>query len=429
MQPNIDAASIKKNTPIKVIMGGSIGNFIEYFDWYVYSSTAIYFSAAFFPAGDSTAKLLKTALIFAIGFLMRPIGAWILGSYADRHGRMQGLTISVACMCLGSLIIALSPTYATIGGFAPALLVIARLLQGLSLGGEYGSSATYLTEMAPVKKRGYYSSFQYVTLIGGQVAASLLLIFLEFVIGEKALLAWGWRIPFLMGAILSIIAFYIRLKLPEPPVFIEKVENNPEVWQRLHNLYEHRFEILVVVGFTLGGTALFYTLTTYMQKFLFNTSGFSKMMATEINCLVLFYMAALQPIIGIISDRVGRRPILFVFATCGILGIVPMMTALSHTNQPLMAIFLLVMGVSVLSCYTAVNAVVKAELFPPILRSLGVSLPYALTVCIFGGTAEYVALWFKTSGIESGFYWYIAATLLISLITCFKMKETRYKNQ
>src|SRR5690242_140777 len=205
---------------LRSIIGGSIGNLVEWYDWYAYSFFSIYFAPAFFPKASSTAQLLNTAGIFAVGFFMRPIGGWLFGSLADKHGRKKAMTISVLLMSFGSLIIACTPVYKTIGLFAPVLLFAARLIQGLSVGGEYGTSATYLSEMATKEKRGFYSSFQYVTLIGGQlVAVGLQLLLQKLLLTEEELKAWGWRIPFFIGALLSVIAFYIRSALDETQEF------------------------------------------------------------------------------------------------------------------------------------------------------------------------------------------------------------------
>ena len=195
---------------LRNIIGGSAGNLVEWYDWYAYSAFTLYFAPVFFPKGDSTAQLLNAAAIFAVGFLMRPIGAWVMGIYADRRGRKAGLTLSVSLMCAGSLMIAIVPGYATIGTWAPAILVLARMLQGLSGGGEYGASATYLSEMAGRDRRGFYSSFQYVTLISGQLIALCLLIVLQTFMPEAELRSWGWRIPFLVGASLAVVVFYLR---------------------------------------------------------------------------------------------------------------------------------------------------------------------------------------------------------------------------
>src|SRR5579863_4630017 len=181
---------------IRSIVGGSIGNLIEWYDWLVYSSFSLYFAKAFFPKGSQTAQLLNTAAVFAVGYFMRPIGGILMGTYADRKGRKAALTLSVLLMCLGSLFIAVTPGYSTIGFAAPVVLVAARLMQGISVGGEYGASATYLSEMAPAARRGFFSSFQYVTLQGGQLLATLVLVLLQQVFLSSAQLdAWGWRIP------------------------------------------------------------------------------------------------------------------------------------------------------------------------------------------------------------------------------------------
>src|SRR3712207_4048277 len=200
---------------LKSILGGSAGNMVEWYDWYVYSAFTLYFAPIFFPKGDQTAQLLNAAAVFAVGFLMRPIGAWIMGIYADRRGRKAGLTLSVTLMCTGSLMIAVTPGYESIGVLAPIVLVVARLLQGISVGGEYGASATYLSEMAGKSRRGFFSSFQYVTLISGQLLALAVLLILQQLLPEPDLEAWGWRIPFAIGGVLAVIVFYLRRGLAE----------------------------------------------------------------------------------------------------------------------------------------------------------------------------------------------------------------------
>ena len=192
------------------VLRGSVGNLIEWYDWYAYTAFSIYFAAAFFPKGDQTAQLLNTAAVFAVGFLMRPLGGWLLGRYADRHGRRAALTLSVTLMAFGSLIIALTPSYATIGVAAPVLLVLARLLQGLSVGGEYATSATYLSEVASPARRGFYSSFQYVTLTAGQLVALGVQIVLQQFLSKTEMMEWGWRIAFVIGATGAIIVMWLR---------------------------------------------------------------------------------------------------------------------------------------------------------------------------------------------------------------------------
>jgi MHS family alpha-ketoglutarate permease-like MFS transporter len=407
---------------IKAILIGSSGNLVEWYDFYVYAAFSLYFAKAFFPAGDQTAQLLNTAAIFAVGFLMRPIGAWFFGRMADRHGRRVALTTSVLLMCFGSALIAVTPVYATIGIAAPVILLLARMIQGLSLGGEYGTSATYLSEMATAERRGFYSSFQYVTLIGGQLTAMLVLIILQkLVLTPAELETWGWRIPFAIGALLSVIAYVMRRALLETEAF--KLETRRE--GSIPALLAHPREVAIVVGLTLGGTLAFYTYTTYMQKFLANTAGFSKDTATLISASALFIYMLLQPVVGALSDIVGRRPVLIAFGVMGVLTTVPLLSTLQATRDPWEAFFLVLAGLMIVSCYTAINAVVKAELFPTSVRALGVGLPYALTVAIFGGTAEYVALWLKQAGRETDFYWYVSGCIAISLLVYATMRDTR----
>ncbi|MBK9078324.1 MAG: MFS transporter [Hyphomicrobium sp.] len=408
---------------VRAILVGSSGNLVEWYDFYVYAAFSLYFAKAFFPEGDQTAQLLNTAAIFAVGFLMRPVGAWLFGRMADRHGRRVALTASVLLMCLGSAMIAVTPTYATIGIAAPALLLLARLIQGLSLGGEYGTSATYLSEMATARHRGFYSSFQYVTLIGGQLTAMLVLIVLQrFVLTQAELDAWGWRIPFVIGAFLAVIAYLMRRDMHETEAFVSSGRRDGTA----KALLQHPREVAIVVGLTLGGTIAFYTFTTYMQKFLVNTSGFPKDTATEIAAAALFIYMLLQPVVGAISDVIGRRPVLVAFGVLGTLGTVPLLTTLAETRQPFMAFLLVMAGLVIVSGYTAINAVVKAELFPTHVRALGVGLPYAFTVALFGGTAEYVALWLKSIGHETAFYWYVTGAIAVSLVVYAFMRDTKH---
>ena len=420
------AATPKERTTssrIKSIFSGSVGNMVEWYDWYVYAAFSLYFAKAFFPKGDTTAQLLNTAAIFAVGFLMRPIGGWLMGLYADRKGRKAALMASVLLMCFGSLLIALSPGYETIGVWAPVLLVFARLLQGLSVGGEYGTSATYLSEMATKERRGFFSSFQYVTLISGQLIALGELIVLQQTLTEEQLYSWGWRIPFVIGALCAVVALYLRRGMEETESF-KKVKAEPKE-SAMRTLMRHPKELMTVVGLTMGGTLAFYTYTTYMQKYLVNTVGMSISDSTTISAATLFLFMCIQPLVGGLSDKVGRRPILIAFGVLGTLFTVPILTTLHTITTWWGAFFLIMAALIIVSGYTSINAVVKAELFPTEIRALGVGLPYALTVSIFGGTAEYIALWFKSAGMETGYYWYVTACIACSLLVYATMKDTR----
>ncbi len=416
-----------EKSPIQSIIGGSIGNLVEWYDWYAYSAFALYFSGSFFPDGNTTAKLLQTAGVFALGFFMRPLGGWFFGKLADQHGRKKAMTWSVLLMSFGSFLIAIVPNYQTIGIAAPILLTIARMLQGLSVGGEYGVSATYLSEMASSKRRGFYSSFQYVTLVGGQlVALGIQLLLQKWLLTEEQLYTWGWRIPFIIGALLAVIALYLRSNLHETNAFEQSKKKEKGT---IHALLQHPKAVLTVVGLTLGGTIAFYTFTTYMQKFLVNTVHYSESESTFISAFCLLVFVGLQPLFGALSDRIGRKPLLIGFGVLGLVGTIPLMFTLENTHSIGSTIVVLLLCLVIVSGYTSINAVVKAELFPAEIRALGVGLPYALTVALFGGTAEYIALWFKSMGHEHWFYYYVTACVFCSLIVYVFMKDTKQHSQ
>lgn len=403
---------------------GSAGNLVEWYDWYAYSSLTIYFSSSFFPKADPTAQLLSAVAIFAVGFLMRPVGAWLMGSYADRRGRKAGLTLSVALMAVGSLMIVVAPTYGQAGLLAPAVLLCARMLQGLSVGGEYGASATYLSEIAGSRHRGFWSSFQYVTLIGGQLLSLAVLLILQATMSEAELTRWGWRIPFAVGALLAVGVYLLRARMAETASFAalpaERLRSTVGALWR-----DHRREFLIVTAITAGGSLSFYAYTTYLQKFLVNTSGFSKPAATQITTAALFIFMIQQPLFGAFSDRIGRKPLLLLFGIGGMLCSVPVFSALATVHVPDQALLLAMVPLTLTAAYTSISAVVKAELFPAELRTLGVAFPYAIGNALFGGTAEYVALWFKGEGRESGFYWYVTAMLAATVIAFLMLPETK----
>jgi MHS family alpha-ketoglutarate permease-like MFS transporter len=410
---------------LKSILGGSAGNMVEWYDWYVYSAFTLYFAPIFFPKGDQTAQLLNAAAVFAVGFLMRPIGAWIMGIYADRKGRKAGLTLSVTLMCTGSLMIAVTPGYDSIGVLAPVILILARLLQGISVGGEYGASATYLSEMAGKSRRGFFSSFQYVTLISGQLLALAVLLILQQSMPEQDLEAWGWRIPFAIGGVLAVIVFYLRRGLAETESYKNAKDTAAPRSSGFALFTTYPRQAFTVIALTAGGTLAFYAYTTYLQKFLVNTSGFSREAASQITAAALFVFMLLQPVAGALSDRIGRKPLMVGFGILGVLFTYLIFSTLAGTKNPTMAFALCLAALVIVTGYTSINAVVKAEMFPAHIRALGVALPYAIANTVFGGTAEYVALWFKQAGIEYGFFWYVTAMIGLSLIVYLGMKDTR----
>ncbi|MEI7950464.1 MAG: MFS transporter [Gammaproteobacteria bacterium] len=408
---------------LRSVIGGSLGNLVEWYDWYAYSAFSVYFAKHFFPAGNTTAQLLSTAAIFAVGFLMRPIGAWVMGIYADHHGRKAGLALSVAMMGGGSLLIAVTPGAESIGLAAPLLLLLARLLQGLSIGGEYGASATYLTEMASAGQRGRTSSYQYVTLIGGQLVALCVQLALQSQLSESAMEQWGWRVAFLVGALLAFLVYLLRRCIDETADFAKAKIGTPRS-SGTELFRTHPRAALLVIALTAGGTLAFYAYTTYMQKYLVNSAGFARPQATLIMTLALALFMLLQPVFGHLSDRIGRKPLLISFGIAGTLFTVPLFQAIAQTHSQLMAFALVLAGLLCISGYTSINAVVKAELFPAHIRALGVALPYAIANSLFGGSAEYVALWLKDAGMEPVFFWYVSGMCALSLLAYVRMRET-----
>jgi MHS family alpha-ketoglutarate permease-like MFS transporter len=423
VMPQVDLRADMRRR-IRAIFIGSIGNLVEWYDFYAYTAFALYFAAAFFPGGDPVVQQLNAALLFALGFIARPIGGWLFGHLGDHYGRKNALMLSVLLMCLGSLVIAATPTYASIGVAAPVLLTVARMIQGLSLGGEYGTSATYLSEVADDKHRGFYSSFQYVTLIGGQLSAILVLLVLQQFLSGDQLRAWGWRIPFVIGAALAIIALAMRRGMHETEEFIaSKVVVRRE--SSVRALLKYPREVLMVVGLTMGGTAAFYTYTTYMQKFLKLSVGLSDGHTTLVTAGSLIFALVLQPTYGALSDRIGRKPLLIWFGVMGTLGTIPLLTMLQSTKSALVAFLLICTAWLIVAGYTSINAVVKAELFPTKVRATGVGLPFAITVSIFGGTLESIALWFKSIGHEHWFGYYLTTVIFCSLLVYSSMRDTK----
>ncbi|HEV7874441.1 MAG TPA: MFS family transporter [Enterovirga sp.] len=415
-----------ERTRILAIVGSSSGNLVEWFDFYAYAFTALYFSSSFFSflsKTDQTMQLFYSAAVFAIGFLMRPIGGWVFGWIADRYGRKNSMMISVLMMCAGSLAIGCLPTYATIGIAAPILLLLFRMLQGLSVGGEYGTSATYMSEVALAGRRGFFGSFQYVTLIGGQLLASLVIVLLELGLDEGQMRAWGWRVPFFIGAAAAVVAFYLRRALTETSS--AETRSRKEAGSIGALLRDHPRAFMTVIGYTAGGSLIFYTFTTYMQKYLVNTAHMPKETTNLVMTAVLFTYMCLQPPFGALSDRIGRKTSMLCFGGLATLCTVPLMYAIGGVTSPIMAYVLIVAALAIVSFYTSISGLVKAEMFPAEVRALGVGLSYAIANAVFGGTAEAVALWFKDAGHENWFFWYVTVMCAISFLTALTMLQRR----
>lgn len=411
---------------LRSIAGGAAGNVLEWFDFLTYSVFAIYFSRAFFPGDNMTVRLLNAAAIAAVGYVARPLGSWLIGVLADRRGRRQALSLSVTLMSAGSFVIALTPGYGRIGVAAPVILLLARLLQGFSMGGEAGTSATYLAEMAPAGRRGFFVGFVQVTVVFGQLMALGLLLLLQYALLTPAQLdGWGWRIPFAIGGVLALFALVLRRGIDETDAFTRRRVPSRNL---LAVLAEHRRAVLICVGMSIGGSVGFYTFTVYAQKFMVNTSGFSRDEATLIATIALVVYMLWQPLFGLVSDWIGRKPVMLCAGVGGTLLTVPIMSALGSTHDFTDALLLNLAGLFMLSGFSAIHWLVKSEMFPTEIRALGVGLPFAIVSSVMGGTTEWVALRLKQAGHESWFFYYVSACAAVSLVAYLAMPETRLRS-
>jgi len=411
----LDASGITR-AHWKIMFISGMGFFTDAYDLFIIGVVMSLLKGPWQVSATADGLVTSTAL------LASAIGAVLFGRIADRHGRRTAMMISVLMMCGGSLMIAIMPTYATIGAMAPVLLLFARLVQGLSVGGEYGTAATYMSEVASKGNRGFYSSFQYVTLIGGQLLALLVLVVLQALLATEQLKAWGWRIPFVIGAMAALVAMYLRRSLAETAS--EETMHSKEAGS-LFGLLRHKRAVLIVFAFTMGGSLYFYTFTTYMQKYLVNTAHMDASIVSIIMTAVLIVYMCLQPVFGTLSDRIGRRNNMILFTALGALAAAPLLFALGQVSSPVTAFLLVLVALMIASFYTSISGVVKAELFPTEVRALGVGLTYAVANAIFGGTAEYVALWLKSSDQEQWFAWYVSGIVAMGLAASLIMPDTR----
>ena len=408
---------------LKGVLGACAGNLVEWFDFYVYSYTSLYFAAAFFPAGDQLSQLLSTSIVFAVGFFMRPLGGWIFGRIADRKGRRYAMMLSVSLMCGGSLLLSLLPTYAMIGVAAPVLLVLVRMLQGLSVGAEYGTGATYLSEVGNKGRRGFLGSFQYVTLVGGQLVAIAVLAILEQSFGTEEMRAWGWRIPFFIGALGGLVVLILRRTMQETATkaSMERKEAGSVTAMWTH----HKRAVIVITLFTCGGSLYFYTFTNYMQKLLVLSGDIPGPTVTLIMTAALFCFMLMQPLMGMLCDRLGTKTHMLIFTGLAATLSVPLLYTLEAVTTPIAAFLLVLLGFTINAFYTSIAGFVKADMFPITVRALGVGLPYAIGNAAFGGTAEMVALKLRQIGQPETFFYYVAAIAAMAFVASLCMPDLR----
>ncbi|EAH7144019.1 MFS transporter [Campylobacter coli] len=399
---------------IRSIVAASSGNLVEWFDFYIYAFTATYFAHTFSTSDNPIVQQINAFGVFAAGFFMRPIGSWLFGSLADKVGRKKSMVVSVVLMALGSFMIAALPSKDVVGDFAIILLLLARLIQGLSVGGEYGIAATYLSELATEGKRGFYSSFQYVTLIGGQLLAVASISIMLFFFSIDEMKDYAWRILFVVGGILALGSLLVRKVMNESATQIHKHEDRGTLKALFTSSWK---QFLMVLGITAGGSLAFYTITTYTKTFMEN-SGMDKTLVNNLFLGALFILMIIQPLFGYIGDKIGHKRSLIIFCILAFVGIYPIFNLISSNaqNNASLVFILVVLLFIILSFYTSVAGIFKAKLFPEHVRALGTGLGYAISNAIFGGSAPWVALQFKNAGIENGFFVYIAVLTLLMFI-------------
>jgi MFS transporter, MHS family, alpha-ketoglutarate permease len=413
-------------TARRAVIAGSIGNAVEWVDWAVYSSFAPIFASQFFPSSDNTANLLSTLAVFAIGFVMRPIGGALLGSYADRRGRKAGLTLSISLMAGASLLIGICPPYASIGVLAPIVLTLARLVQGLSAGGEFGSSSTFLVESAAAGRRAAVGSWQQVSVGAGTLIASLTGAVLTSILDAGEMQTFGWRIAFIVGGLLGLVGLWLRISVEETAHFTAAVESGRRKTRPLRAmLIDHPRAALRVVGITIAGTLIYYVWISYMVGYAHSTTNIPLNQAFLANTIALAVFLVLLPFGGMLSDRVGRKPTLLAFAVGIFIIAWPSFALLRNDFWILLGVELV--GMVLLVGYSANAATVMAEQFPAEVRTVGVGLPYALAVAIFGGTAPYVTTWMASNGLKQWVFLYVMAAALIGIVIYAVMPETKGK--
>ncbi|WP_092917666.1 MFS transporter [Agrococcus baldri] len=408
------------------LTGTGVGNALEWFDWSIYSTFAPFFAASFFSSADPVSAFLSTLVVFAVGFLARPVGGLLFGRLADRIGRKSTLAITVGIIAASSGVIGLSPTYETIGVAASVILVVARLGQGLAYGGEQPAAGAYLSEQAPPARRGLWSSLIYGSGTVGAMGGLVLGAVLTATIGTQAVTEWAWRIPFLIAGVGGLFALYMRTRMHESATFTEQIElpgdaaPKPSLWA---DFWASRRAALTVAGLSIGLTVVYYYWIVAASAF-----SISVLQAEPTSILVAGIIAnvifiAVLPLWGALSDRIGRRPVMLI----GIVGSIALLFPLSQliNGDPVQLGIAMTIAGLFIAAPCAISPAIMAELFPTRVRTAGVALPLAITVAIFGGTSLYLQTWLSTTYGPWAFLTYVTVLLVITGITVLIMPETR----
>jgi len=400
------------------ILAAAAGNVLEWYDFTVYAYMAPYIAEKFFPQDDPLTGLLAVFATFGLGFVIRPLGGILIGRFGDQKGRKAALIFTILLMAVGTAGIGLVPGRDQIGGLAPWLLVFCRLLQGFSAGGEWGSSTAFIYEWSPKGRRGFFSSLQQSSVAGGMLLGSAVAALFGSLLSKTQMADFGWRLPFLLGVLILPVGYYMWRYVEETPVFAAR-QDKPVTLRGGMRLAAQASGIIVI------WTVAYYAILTYMPVFTARYSHLGAGAALWSNALSLLVLAVTIPFFGALADRIGRKPLLIWFGVMGTLCTIPLLAMLQATKSPMVAFLLICSAWLIVAGYTSINAVVKAELFPTKVRATGVGLPFAITVSIFGGTLESIALWFKSIGHENWFGYYLTAVIFCSLLVYSTMRDTK----
>ncbi|MFC4951138.1 MFS transporter [Pseudonocardia sp. GCM10023141] len=416
----------------RTLLGAGVGNMLEWYDWSVYAIFATFFAKQFFVDDGATGALLSTLAVFAVGFIMRPIGGFVFGWLADRRGRRFSMTSSMILMAAGSLLIGVAPTHAQIGTWAAVVLVVARLAQGLAHGGEIAASYTYIAEVAPRARRGLWSTSLYVSVTAGIVLASLIGAGASSVFGAEALQSWAWRIPFLLGGLLGVVGLYLRRTLPETEAFTEQGDGETTgstppaprtARDPLRGLAQNKRSVARIAGFSLASTVVVYTWAIGLSSFAIGSKGVPATGALWATVGANLVFMATLPLWGMLSDRFGRKPIFLTYGVAFVVLSYPLLAALNDSAWRMFGI--MVIALFFLGAFVGIMPAYFAELFPTSVRASGIGVPYSFIVAIFGGTAPYVLTWLSSHDLVWVFSLYSVVLALIGVVTTLLSPETK----
>ena len=418
------AREAEHKLPVKTLVSASIGNAVEWFDWTVYATFVVYFAGQFFPAENDALALIGATSTYALAFFFRPLGGYVLGRFADLKGRKAGMLVTILLMAGGSLVIAILPTYEQVGWFAPVLLLLARIAQGMSLGGEVSNASAYLAEIAPPARRGRYSAFFYISTGTALLLASLLGVLLTTVLSEDQLQAYGWRIAFATGGLLGFVGLWLRRSLAETDQFEEnaakaRATKNP----LMQTIKEHPRAVLQLCAFTLLSTLSYYTFFSALTPFAINFRGADgNQVFIALSIGTALFVALCYPF-GALSDRVGRKPQMLVWSGAMAVLIIPLSFLVRDDLLSLIVVFCV--GLGLYAMMASLAPAVMSELFPTELRATGIGSWYNLTVALFGGTAPLVITALSDAGHPVFFFVYVAVAAAIAFAVILGLKETK----